>query len=88
METHYVRVKLPVSKKLETTIEALIYQAVPGDRLITLEDVYERTRAAAQKADERVPSRKSFKLLLESMVNRGLIKELYGLRLQRMLELV
>ncbi len=88
METHYIRCKLPFNQKLSSPIETIIYNAVPAKRLVTIEEIYERSKAEAAKNGERFPSRKSFTTLVGSMADRGFIKEFYGMRLERILAMV
>jgi hypothetical protein len=85
MDTHYVRQRTPFHSKLQSPLESLVYHATPEKRLVVFEQILDASKEAALKAGEPVPSHKAVAGILASLTERGFIKELYGVKLERLL---
>lgn len=87
MLTHFVR-RAPKgsARPLSSPVESLVLQAVPSDRLLTANGVYEAVAALALKEGERPPPRQGLENLLEGLAKGGHVYEVHPQRIKKMLE--
>jgi hypothetical protein len=87
MKTHYVRPprKAGLTNKLNHPLEGIVVQAVPADRLVCADEVFETTCSLCRQHQEFLPSPKVCGELLADLAVRGLLVEVHGSRLDRLI---
>lgn len=90
MLTHYIRRKKKpgFSNKLNNALESIIVNAMPMDRLLTVDQAYTEAARCLKQEEITVPKRETFGPLLEDLAQRGFLVELHGARLQRFIDSV
>jgi hypothetical protein len=90
MQTHYARrrKKLGVSTRLNSALESVVVQAVPPDRLVTIDQLRPAVTARCHAEGEPPPGHAALPKLLEDLARRGFLAELHGTRVQRFVDSV
>jgi hypothetical protein len=86
LKTHYVRVPPREAYPFANAFESVVNACVPTDRLAVDDDIMARVAASCRKEGEPPPTRLAFFNALEALVKAGAVKEIYGLRLERLVE--
>jgi hypothetical protein len=87
MQTHYVRRAVRHNVRFATPLESLVYSRVPSDRLVTRPDVLDDLRGhLARHPDEGPFDAREAEGAVATLAERGFLKEVHGVRLERWLE--
>lgn len=85
LQTHFIRQKAGYHTKFYSPVESLIYQALPQDRLVTLEDIYTLLQNLCKSNAVGRPGRKNLDMILGDLATRGFVKRVEGKKLERLL---
>lgn len=77
-QKHFCRTTNKYKGEIPFVAASLVYQAVPGDRLVCLEDLVDRVRANCDRERERTPEPREMTSALQWLVDEGLLKEIHG----------
>lgn len=88
MQTHYIRrfKKLGLSSKVDCPEESYVLEAIPKDRLVTLSEIPYLVQVFCEKQKEKCPHFSTIENWVKKLVEKRFVVEIYGPKLEKLLE--